>query len=250
MPSNGNNNKLLIIAPIVFLGLLLLFVVYATHKCGAKTKPSNSNSSAKSQNKNNDEYDHNAPRKHSFCPCSGVVLDAKTGKPIAGAQVMAHAHFSGGLGIELIGEDKYEFAQTDEEGRYYIPKIRYGGVALEVSGLYFVVYKAGYVAYSNQGIFGTKYDKPDFRYKNNNVMLEKWDEKKFTKQDHVEHIEMIECSARYFSFNSPKKYKAYCNEAKEEMILACLARYKRSPRTREECESYVDRDLGLTDERK
>jgi len=37
------------------------------------------------------EYFPHDPTKRSYCPCTGVVLDAETKKPIAGAQVMARA---------------------------------------------------------------------------------------------------------------------------------------------------------------
>jgi len=253
MSSNGSN-KLLIIAPIVFLALLLVAVlIYATFKDDDKEPiPSDSNLLLPNQDENEDEYDHKDNKRRSFCPCTGVVLDAKTGKPITGAQVMAKGSFSGGLGIELATQDKYEFAQTDEDGRYLIPKMRYSGIAFNSSHIEFVVYKAGYVAYSNRKTFGVKYKRPDFRYKNNKVMLEKWDDKKFTPKDHVEHVKMIGCDSfrDYFSPKSERaeklrKHKVYCREAREEMILACKEMFKEFPSTSNNCEYLMDRDLGL-----
>jgi len=81
------------VAPIV----LIAFVVFCSpHKQDENNKHSSSQSGKKEVfspdevDMSVDEYDID---KSSYGPCSGIVLDAETRKPIAGAQVMGELSF-------------------------------------------------------------------------------------------------------------------------------------------------------------
>jgi hypothetical protein len=182
--------------------------------------------------------------RNSWPSANGVVLDAVTKQPIAGAQVRATADFTGFLGS--VAAFKGAFTQTDNQGRYKLPAFRYFGYTNSAS-YHQVIYKAGYVVYdSNWPFKGTLRQK--FTFKNNVVLLEKWDDNKYTPHDHVDHVQKIGCA----SLNPvrdpiwpPGKGIIFCREAREEMILGCLNEFKANPRTEEQCTKYVDESLGL-----
>jgi len=234
-----------LVAPIV----LVAFVVFCSSDMQGQKE-----THASMQCGKHDTYDGESEAyvddRHSYCPCTGVVLDAETRKPIPGAQVMADAFFSGGIGIESATRHRYEFAQTDEQGRYYnISKISCPLILMDNSWLTLVVYKKGYVVYNSSRIFKGGPRKERFMIKNNTVLLEKWDDKKFTIQDHVDHVDMIGCV--YFNLSSgpqgrrKKQHQLYCREAREEMIFECHHYNPELPTPYDRCVKIVDEKLGL-----
>ena len=107
-----------------------------------------------------------------------------------------------------------------------------------------MVYDTGRKFY---GDHGNIYEDAKFRCKNNLVLLEKWDDKKLSMGHHATNVSIMGCEMTPLGLPKEQKfeYLKYCREAREEMILGCLARYKKNPRTREQCEGYIDRDLRL-----
>jgi|GEM_PF-5966832 len=232
-----------------FVAMLITFVAFIASCSSCVPKQDNAmaadNPGDEKKNEFVNEYFPQDPSKRIYCPCTGVVLDAATKKPIAGAQVMAHVHYSiGGIRIERGSKNKYEFTQTDKDGRYRVPTIFYPRLLIS-SSFKLIIYKAGYVAYSSSYVFGHRSKKSYFKYKNNTVLLEKWDDKKFTKKDHIKHIDFIRCYSGLL--NASKKKKAFCREAREEMILACMAHDR--DRGRDLCIEIVDDKLGLSKRR-
>ncbi len=177
--------------------------------------------------------------KVSYRTCTGVVLDAETRKPIAGAQIMARVD-CGSLGFETRYKSKYRFRQTNEKGRYRIPRISCYGFFLVESDFELTIYKTGYVAYNSRSIFKDG-PRKDFKNKDNTVLLEKWDDKKFTMQDHVEHMGLVGC----YPIIDEKSDESisFCREAKEEMIIACMYYYEWRTKSREMCEEAIGERL-------
>ena len=59
---------------------------------------------------------------YSAAPVTGQVVDAETGKPVAGVNVVAHWQFEGGMeGGTPIGAVMVMEAETDANGRYHFP---------------------------------------------------------------------------------------------------------------------------------
>ena len=179
-------------------------------------------------------------------PWDGTVVDAETGKPIEGAQVKITASYSGFMMGQPCGE-KYEFGQTDIDGRFHINSIQKFAPTQHYA-LYFTVYKKGYVGFNPMGSVGKTYKVVDyekfFKQKYIEIRLVKWDDTKLTMKDHVKNIDMIGCDIHVYGYPGNQ---TFCREAREEMILACVEDYKDAtyPRTRNECQQYVDRNLGL-----
>lgn len=197
--------------------------------------------------------------RHGWGPFTGTVLDAETGEPIAGAQVYVNVHYQCIVGDVLIGMVSWEdgapgqdfdtYTQTDADGKYHVRKRFALRPWCGTHGTYTVtIYKRGYAAYSGhlyyQGPEARCYggDEQDFKVKNNIARLEKWDEKKFSKRDHHKHVgfmgEALFCAVR-------KKARGFCIEAREEMILACMYRYKSYVKKRKGCEESVDFKIGI-----
>jgi len=180
-------------------------------------------------------------QRNSWPSANGVVLDAETKKPIDGAQVVASAHFTGMFWT--VGDVKEASTQTDEQGRYKLPALRYFGYVNSASYEQ-TIYKARYVVYCSRGCFKKTIPQKKFTFKDNVVLLEKWDDTKYTPHDHVDHVQSIGCHG--ISPYSSEKGKIFCREAREEMILGCMDIGSKYPRRRELCEEIVDESLGLT----
>jgi len=181
-------------------------------------------------------------------PCTGTVLDADTGKPVAGAVVKADA-----VSANPFDQNKrvQKFARTDKDGKYVVPKIimRIQGFFPWTPPDYFLtVYKAGYMAYAiGVHMPSTYYPEAKLKCVDHTIHLKKWDDEKYTMRDHISNVGIVGCSIGVYS--GGKKLKQFCAEAREEMILACMHWSKKHPMTRERCEYLTDRDLGLLKEK-
>jgi len=113
----------------------------------------------------------------------------------------------------------------------------------------FKLYKHGYIVYSNRYKIFEETQKPLFLPIFNIALLKKWDDEKLTDKDHVSHVGVIGCATPGARIRRKdlKRLKKFCTEAREEMILACMAEYENTkyPRNREKCTEYIDVDLGL-----
>jgi hypothetical protein len=179
--------------------------------------------------------------KKNWGPAYGTVLDAETKKPIAGAQVRAEAIWSKILTPVTMNAEAIDrkFTQTDENGRYCIPKMFYLGMVYS-SEYKLIIYKSGYVVYDSGRIFKDG-ERQDFKFFDNVVMLEKWDDQKYTSQDHVEHLDRIGCA--HF-VNISQENINFCREAREEMILGCIYwYYPKKLNDKKMCEESINDEL-------
>ena len=172
---------------------------------------------------------------------TGKVIDADTGKPVSGAQVRFKISVTDAFGKSTY---KCSYGQTDKNGKYILPMLNkispFGTKNRKI-----VIYKKGYVVYNSDSNFIGS-GEPGFKPYNNIVRLKKWDDKKLSKKDHVRHVKFIGCNTMYEGCKGDwDAHRKFCMEAREEMILACMARYKKNPRTRDQCTRYTDDDLEL-----
>jgi len=117
---------------------------------------------------------------------TGTVVDAQTGKPIEGAVVLAEWTITKGLpGMSYTETYKTIEVLTEKNGRFTIPEVFH---PLVNRPPHFVVYKKGYIAWSNQYIFPTWEKRKDFEYKNGLTIRLEHFKKGFSHYDHVSFI--------------------------------------------------------------
>ena len=179
-----------------------------------------------------------------FGPFSGVVLDAETREPIEGAQVYLRIRIKVERLVNTRAYHHREFDQTNRKGKYRIGKYVFLRGLPSYSSYEIRIYKAGYVCYRNDLIFkapeGTSGARKDFKIRKNVVLLERWDDTKYTPKDHSDHVDFMG-----ISIGCPKGKGGirFCEEAREEMILDCMAIWARYPKTRKQCERIIDRRI-------
>jgi hypothetical protein len=108
-------------------------------------------------------------------PFDGVVLDAETERPIAGATVFGSWGFERGIGLQGPAGTRDFSVETAADGRYQIPTpedLPAGG-SMRLRRFTLVVYRRGYVAYRSDFKFSGD-ERHDFSQHANKVRLEKW----------------------------------------------------------------------------
>jgi len=118
---------------------------------------------------------------------TGIVVDAETGQPIAGAVVLVEWTMTSGKWIGLRSTSSYKVVETitDNAGKF---KVR--GVSNPlVNPPHLTIYKKGYVAWNNEFIFPDyrKRDENDYRSLAPNIVIsmERFNEKKYKYSDHT-----------------------------------------------------------------
>lgn len=108
-------------------------------------------------------------------PFDGVVVDAETERPIAGAAVSASWAFERGLGLRGPAGVREATVETAADGRYQIERpgdVPTGG-SMRLRRFTLIVYRRGYVGYRSD--FKLNHDqRHDFSQHANKVRLEKW----------------------------------------------------------------------------
>ena len=122
----------------------------------------------------------------------GRVVDAASGKPVAGAIVQASWAFEMGRGLTAPSGGSVVTVATDNDGRYVVERLtdlptgRSRVVAVTV-----VVYQRGYVAYRSDRVFdnvlGGARGRTDFAQHNNVAKLERWT----GALSHVKHVRFV-----------------------------------------------------------
>lgn len=122
-------------------------------------------------------------------PFDGRVVEALTGKPVAGALVYATWTFESGYGMAQPAGFQEFVTNTDASGRYTIPALTAVPERdnVRLTDFYLVVYKRGYVAYRNDRRFGDFGPRRDFAQQNHYIELERWQE----DYSHARHLRYI-----------------------------------------------------------
>ncbi len=122
-------------------------------------------------------------------PFTGRVLDAGTGRPIAGAIVYATWTVQSGHGLTAPGGFREHVTSTDADGRYKVPRVSKvpESASSRITDFYIVVYKRGYVAYRSDRRFADLGPRMDFAQGHNKIELERWR----TDLSHAKHLRFI-----------------------------------------------------------
>ena len=135
---------------------------------------------------------------HRRCPgdllgaFDGQVVDAQSGKPLAGAIVQASWAFEIGRGLTAPAGGAVATVATDNDGRYLVERLcDLPSARARIAGVTLVVYERGYVAYRSDRVFdnalGGARARSDFSQHNNDVKLERWS----SALSHVKHVRFV-----------------------------------------------------------
>ncbi|HVU49123.1 MAG TPA: hypothetical protein VHL80_00455 [Polyangia bacterium] len=117
-------------------------------------------------------------------PYDGIVLDADTDRPIAGAVVEASWAFERGIGLQAPLAAREIVVESGVDGRYSIPRLTDvpgaglpGGASTRLRRFTLIVYRRGHIAWRSDRRFGqggSAARRRDFSQRGNRVRLEKW----------------------------------------------------------------------------
>ncbi|MGZ3441390.1 MAG: carboxypeptidase-like regulatory domain-containing protein [Polyangia bacterium] len=125
-------------------------------------------------------------------PFDGRVVDAASGKPVAGAIVQASWAFELGRGLVAPAGGFVTTVATDNDGRYVVERLADLPTARSrVAAVTLIVYQRGYVAYRSDRMFddalGGARARTDFAQHNNLAKLERWT----GAMSHVKHVRFV-----------------------------------------------------------
>jgi hypothetical protein len=127
-------------------------------------------------------------------PYDGIVVDADTERPIAGALVAASWAFERGVGFQAPLAARELVVETGPDGRYQIPRLESlpSGLSTRVRRFTVVVYHRGHVGWRSDRRFPGRLPRRDFSQRGNRVRLEKW----LPTLAHSEHLLFLGGGAR------------------------------------------------------
>lgn len=109
-------------------------------------------------------------------PYDGVVIDADSERPIAGALVAASWAFERGVGLQAPLGSREVVTETGADGRYQIARLQNlpSGMSTRIRRFSLIVYHRGHVAWRSDRRFPGREARRDFSQRGNRVKLEKW----------------------------------------------------------------------------
>lgn len=109
-------------------------------------------------------------------PFDGRIVDATTGKPVAGALVYATWTIQSGYGLAHPVAHREFVTSTDAAGVYRIPALSDlpGGGSKRLTDFHLIVYKRGYVAYRSDRRFADLGPRRDFAQHEHRIELDRW----------------------------------------------------------------------------
>lgn len=109
-------------------------------------------------------------------PFDGIVLDADSERPVAGAVVAATWAFERGIGMQAPLEAKEIVVESGVDGRYSVPRLTElpNGASTRLRRFTLTVYRRGHVAWRSDRRFTDKSTRRDFSQRGCRVRLEKW----------------------------------------------------------------------------
>jgi hypothetical protein len=118
-------------------------------------------------------------------PYDGIVLDADSDRPVAGALVAASWAFERGIGLQAPLASREVVVESGVDGRYYVPRLDdvVGGASTRLRRFTLIIYRRGHVAWRSDYRFGggARYD---FSQVGNRARLDKWQ----PGMHHAEHL--------------------------------------------------------------
>jgi hypothetical protein len=119
-------------------------------------------------------------------PYDGIILDADSDRPVAGALVAASWAFERGIGLQAPLASREVVVESDVDGRYTIPRLEDvpGGRSTRLRRFTLIVYRRGHVAWRSDRRFPDGSARRDFSQGGNRVRLEKW----LPGMKHAEHL--------------------------------------------------------------
>jgi len=122
-------------------------------------------------------------------PYDGIVLDADSDRPIAGATVAASWAFEHGIGMRAPAGAHEYVTETGADGRYVVPKLEElpGGASMRVRRFTLIVYHRGHVAWRSDRLFPGREARRDFSQRGSRVRLERW----VATYRHAEHVSFL-----------------------------------------------------------
>lgn len=119
-------------------------------------------------------------------PFEGLVVDAETDRPVAGAKVAGSWAFERGLGLTGPLAAAEHVSETGADGRYRIPALAdlSGGPSTRVRRFTLIVYHRGHVGWRSDRRFPAGQPRRDFAQRGNRVRLEKWQQ----AYSHLRHL--------------------------------------------------------------
>ena len=109
-------------------------------------------------------------------PYDGIVLDADSDRPVAGATVAASWAFENGIGFHAPAGAREVVVQTGADGRYTIPRLDDlpEGASTRIRRFTLVIYHRGHVGWRSDRVFPGRLVRRDFSQRGNRVRLDRW----------------------------------------------------------------------------
>jgi hypothetical protein len=122
-------------------------------------------------------------------PYDGVVVDADSDRPLAGALVAGSWAFERGIGFRAPAGAREVVVETGADGRYTIPALTDlpEGASARVRRFTLIVYHRGHVAWRSDRMFPGRERRRDFTQRGGRVRLERWQ----SQYAHAEHAVFI-----------------------------------------------------------
>ena len=119
-------------------------------------------------------------------PYDGMVIDADSEHPIAGALVTGSWAFERGIGFQAPLTSQEVVVETGADGRYFIPRLDElpGGLSTRLRRFTLIVYHRGHVVWRSDRRFPGREARRDFSQRGNRVRLERWQ----PSYRHAEHL--------------------------------------------------------------
>lgn len=127
-------------------------------------------------------------------PYDGIVVDADSERPVAGALVAASWAFERGIGLQAPLGAHEVVTETGADGRYQIARLPNlpSGMSTRIRRFSLIVYHRGHVAWRNDRRFPGREARKDFSQRGNKVRLDKWQ----PTLSHSEHLVFLGGGAR------------------------------------------------------
>jgi hypothetical protein len=119
-------------------------------------------------------------------PYDGLVVDADSDRPVAGATVAASWAFESGIGFHAPAGAREVVVETSADGRYTIPRLDDlpEGASARIRRFTLVVYHRGNVAWRSDRIFPGRSQRRDFSQRGARIRLDRWQ----PSFRHAEHL--------------------------------------------------------------